>query len=206
MEKSNAYFRFFNETDLSDDARLYFTCDYDFVEKDNLWSIATSQIGMICSLKGHIEDSDYILCPLYGDMKEELFSDLQFGVTETYKLHETDDDAFRRSIGEELGLHPNKNPNYITHNIDKRYKFTKINIVDTIPNTESKSIGRYVKDDKTKKMATIVHGTETEICKFLNRSSIILDKSDDSIVGIVVIRFKNAQHYFNRDWKSCQKK
>jgi len=54
-------------------------------------------------------------------------------------------------------------------------------------------------------MATIVHGTETEICKFLNRPTILLDKSPDTIVGIVGVRFKDAQNYFNKDWKSIPK-
>lgn len=205
MEKSNAYFRFFNETDLNDDGKLYFTCDYKFIENDKLWSYSESQKNMVSSLKGYIEDSDYVLCPLYGNIKDDLFSDLQFGVTETYKIRETDDNAFIRSIGEELGLHTFKKPDYMRHTLDSRYVFNKINIINTKPNRTSKFMCKYIKEDRRRKMATIVHGTETEICKFLNRPSILLDKSPDTIVGIVGVRFKDAQNYFNKDWKSIPK-
>jgi len=55
MEKSNAYFRFFNETDLNGDDKLYFTCDYKFIENDKLWSYSEAQKNMVSSLTSSLQ-------------------------------------------------------------------------------------------------------------------------------------------------------
>ena len=127
--KSKAHFRFFNEEYLNDEKKLYYTVDYDFIEDNNLWSYYHKQAFMVDSIKKEIQKSHYILCPLYGDLKGDTFTDLQFGVTETYKPDEKDIDAFDRSLGEELGLYTENKPKYIVY--ERNFKLNKINILDT---------------------------------------------------------------------------
>ena len=209
-DKSKAYFRFFNEEYANSEGKLYFTVDYDFIIKDDLWSYAWTQGKTAESLyyNSKINFNDYILCPLYGKIEDDTFSDLQFGVTESYKKDETDTEVFHRSLGEELGLETKRKPYYIRQSVGSNYKF-KLNIID-INHTKLLTVPKYseeeeIKDPNKRKMITIVHGTEKDICNFLNTPNIILDESEDEIVGIVGIKFEDALNYFNINWRSIKK-
>ena len=200
--KSKAHFRFFNEEYLNDEKKLYYTVDYYFIVYNNLWSYYHKQAFMVDSIKKEIQKSHYILCPLYGDLKGDTFTDLQFGVTETYKPDEKDIDAFDRSLGEELGLYTENKPKYIVY--ERNFKLNKINILDTKFIEKAKHIEKDEKHPENIKMATIVHGSEKYICNYLNKKEIVLDKSPDNIVGIVAVKLEDAIGYFNPRWKSIK--
>jgi hypothetical protein len=185
---SNVYFKFKNDNDYyaiySDES----TNEY-LSKALSVYKIQDTLIN-ISNESDLIRNDDFILCPLYGDLEKSYFDDFQYGATETYKKHETDTSAFDRCLGEELGLRYNlRGMPYNAPLFFNRQNWV-VSIVDI---KDVRLLTRYREedkrqDDKSKKMATIIYGTEDDIEEYLN-TKLVFDKSSDALVGIVAIKF-----------------
>jgi hypothetical protein len=216
---SSIYFRFLNEDNFNDEGDLYFETDFSFIEHNGLWSDYHIQTPIVDILdrQGVIRDDDYILCILYGDLCKDIFTDIQFAVTETAKFREHDDLTFDRALGEELGLEMKRIPrkNYNTVNGISLTTYA-VNINKTLVKAEhghvlDTEISRE-RDNKKKKTAVAVFGSKKDICSHLNKP-IVLDFSKDAIVGFAAVKFGDAKEYFykndtthNKGWSDKEKK
>jgi len=179
----------------------YYEIPIEYIEDviDDIWSTYKVQKILIkkCIKNRTIPDNHYVLCPLYYDPKTGNYLDCQFGATETYKKNETDINAFYRCLGEELGVY--YNCEYEPYNENFKYE-GKNWIMNIINIKDLKSISEprehvTTKDDKSKKMACIVHGKKEDIMKYIKRP-LILDKSEDNIGGIVALSFRDIKNTF----------
>ena len=209
---SNVHFRFLDKEYFNNWRQLYYSVDYEDIIKDELWSDFDIQWDMVEYTDSIIDDNNYVLCALYGGSTPDTFSDFQYGITESFKVKsnknksipEDDISAFYRSIGEELGLHYNSTTPIMCYEKSKNLKINVTNITNTKLNTYSKRLDyrqdfRY--NRKKVKMGTIIHGTETEIKKYLNAPNLFLDKSEDTIVGIVAVKFEDIKAFFKSTTK-----
>ena len=58
-----------------------------------------------------------------------------------------------------------------------------------------------------------MYGSKRDICSYLNKPDIVLDKSEDSLAGFVAVKFGDAKNYFytndtsgNRGWTDKEKR
>lgn len=208
---SNTYFRFFKREYLNDPrpgGELFFTVPYTTrIGGVNFWSTYYLQQNMFDYLINegiypeYIDDVDYILCPIYSTRDGSTISDVQFAVTETFKQHETEIESFKRAMGEECGLRHSlfEPPRWLSDFQVRRglnvYP-ALVNIDETHPVLRPKGKGRG-RDDSSRKTCLIVRGTEDEMKDFLNTPRILLDKSDDIIIGLAAIRFSDIRSHFS---------
>lgn len=146
--------------------------------------------------------TDWILCPMYyGDniiqygkrkgQKRDEIDDFQIGITGKFTKSEIPFEAIKRELGEELGLTASK------------FKY-----VDTIEKKKGKELYRYImdiedlytvqdkdnnknfkkgKDDYTRQIACIVHGTLNSLIKYIETPYINRYKDTDGIIGFVIL-------------------
>lgn len=185
------YFKFIED-------EFYFTLNSTQVETfldNSSWSKYKLQKEMIkVAIESRlVKNNDYVLCVLYGNRQRREFFDFQVGASETYKFREVDKSAFERCLGEELGVRYNKdNRPFITKH--KNINYAVVNISDTRPINKSKPEFKSI-DDENKKMYCFIYGNVKDIKKFLE-NDLILDKSSDTIVGLVAISFADIRQHF----------
>lgn len=208
---NNVYFRFIDKIPYSKEfisCNNYFILKSSKLEEHEMWSTYKLQIGIIQALlreyKNLIDKNDYVLCPIYADENDEnYFNDIRFGITETSKENENIFDCFKRGIGEELGFR------YIKDNLPEnciemffkknKYFIYPINIADTKSITPIKKQvpDNTIRDDKyLPRSGCIIYGNESDILKYLNRDKILLDMSNDDIIGLAAIKFQDAKNHF----------
>jgi hypothetical protein len=208
---NNVYFRFIDKIPYSKEFypyENYFILEYSQLEEHEMWSTYKLQIGIIQTImrdfKHLISKNDYVLCPIYADENDkDFFKDIRFGITETSKENEDIFDCFKRGIGEELGFRylkdkPPENCLEIFFKKNKYYIYP-ININDTksIAPIEKQVPNNIIKDDKTlPRSGCIIYGDEAHILNYLNRDNILLDMSNDDIVGLAAIKFLDAKTHF----------
>lgn len=188
------YYKFKND-------QSFFAIDSSYIRDclPNQWSTYYIQEELVrMAMRSRlINDNDYVLCPLYGELITREFGDFQFSATETYKRDESDFSAFDRCLGEELGLfYDNDDMPYNEQFIHggKEWFNTIININElTKIRFPRRNDNR--PDNARKKMSTIVYGNKRNILNYLN-GVIKFDASNDDIVGVVAIKFKEAKRQF----------
>ena len=208
---NNVYFRFIDKIPYSKDftsCNNYFILESSQLEEHDMWSTYKLQIGILQTLlrdyKNLINKNDYVLCPIYADENnKDFFHDIRFGITETSKENENIFDCFKRGIGEELGFRylKDKPPENCIEIFFKKNKYFiyPINIADTesISPIEKQVPNNTIKDDKTlPRSGCIIYGNEYDVLNYLNRDKILLDMSNDDIVGLAAIKFHDARVNF----------
>jgi|UniRef100_A0A6C0CZS6 hypothetical protein len=194
---SPVYFRFLNLRH-----KTYHTTGYSLLKTLSLWSTYTPQYHILNQVISKIQSDQYVLCVLYGNSEKDTFTDIQFGVTESFKKGESIISAFKRSLGEELGLITQYIPAFTnTRYNGKEYVINTINIKDTslLQLHEINTHTINTQNNIPKKMASIVYGDKKNVLEYLNAEHIILHNNTDNIVGIVAIPFKEIIAYFNKN-------
>lgn len=155
------------------------------------------ELVQIANDSGLIRNDDYILCPLYGDIVNKQFGDFQFGASETYKRNESDFSALDRALGEELGLiyQPNTMPYNVQFTNNGKDWFTTIMNINQLIKIRNPRQNDRRAENKRKKMVSIVYGSKNNIQNYLN-GVLKFDVSNDDIVGVVAIKFKEAKRQF----------
>jgi len=179
----------------------YYEIPLEYIENiiHDIWSTYQAQKTLIrkCIRNRHIPDDHYVLCPLYYDPDTGNYLDFQFGATETYKKGESNVSAFYRCLGEELGLYYNSEREPYIENFKYSGKQWIMSIID-IKNLKSITKPKdevNIDDDRSRKMAIIVHGKKEDIMKYI-RSSLVLDKSEDKLGGVVALSFRDIKNTF----------
>ena len=212
MNNGKIYFKFFNSRSLPPDFieigkdKTLFSTYPSTIYKYKLWSKYGAQkeiVKEILRLNIDIKMDDYILCPLYGN--EKVFTDFQFGATETRKIGENEIDNLKRCLSEELGLKYQGSSDLKSTSFEVKYKSNYIKIFilninrgDLKPNLESAEENKFSDDKRADKTGCVVYGPENDILNFLKRDEIIRDKSTDPLVGIVGINFRECIKYFKK--------
>ena len=191
---SPVYFRFIDSRHKS-----YYTSDYNLLKTLSLWSTYSPQYHILRQVMSKIQSEQYVLCVLYGNAEKDTFTDIQFGVTESFKKGESVISAFKRSLGEELGLFTEHIPSFTnTRYNGKEYIISTIDITNTTLQTINTQPSNLL-NDIPQKMASIVYGDKKNILEYLNAENIILHNNTDNIVGIVAVQFKEIMRYFNKN-------
>lgn len=150
-----------------------------------------------CMLNQDIKDNDYILCIFYCTSR---YADFQFAMTETVSEGETYFQAFKRGLGEELGLRylntsePEFSVKVKSH--DRIFHMYSVNLNSEYisyvkkPNPMKKS-----RDIKNKKVAAVLYGSEDKILEYFSYEKLLKDINNDQIAGVFAVKFKNIKEY-----------
>ena len=156
-----------------------------------------------------IRDDMYILCPVYQindnyinnnyDMDHMInkYSNLQIGITGSIKHGDSYYKTFVKELGEELGLQPIKGYKFNEYRNFSKEKVKIVYIVNInklTPVSESLDLDRGI-DNRNIKIGSIIYGTKTNILNFLTLKKIILNQSNDNIIGIAAINVKFIREY-----------
>ena len=149
-----------------------------------------------------IKDDMYILCPVYqlNEEKDYLdYSNFQIGITGSIKHGDSYYRTFVKELGEELGLQPvkgykfNEYKNFFKEKVKIVYI---VNIIKLKPVTESLDFDKGI-DNRNIKIGSIIYGVKNNILNFLSTKNIILNQSNDKIIGIVALNVKYAKNYIS---------
>jgi hypothetical protein len=158
-----------------------------------------------------IRDDMYILCPVYQinenfinynydiDHIINKYSNLQIGITGSIKHGDSYYKTFVKELGEELGLQPIKGykfNEYINFSKEKVKIVYIVNINKLLPVSESLELDIGI-DNRNIKIGSIIYGTKTNILNFITIKNIILNKSNDKIIGVAAINVKFIREYIS---------
>ena len=148
-----------------------------------------------------IKDDMYILCPVYQLNEENNdnseYSNFQIGITGSIKHGDSYYNTFVKELGEELGLEPikgykfNEYKNFFKEKVKIVYI---VNIIKLKPVTKCLVLDKGI-DNRNIKIGSIIYGSKNNILNFLSVKNIILNQSNDKIIGIVALNVKYAKNY-----------
>ena len=182
-----------------------------FIKDDNFKILKDSEIKISKLLPNimkealynkDIKDDMYILCPVYqlNEEKDYLdYSNFQIGITGSIKHGDSYYRTFVKELGEELGLQPvkgykfNEYKNFFKEKVKIVYI---VNIIKLKPVTESLDFDKGI-DNRNIKIGSIIYGVKNNILNFLSTKNIILNQSNDKIIGIVALNVKYAKNYIS---------
>jgi hypothetical protein len=136
--------------------------------------------------KSKIPQHNFIICPIYKNMKSGEISDVQPGITGHVEDGETNFAAFSREAGEEIGIIPDLFLEPVFKN--KKFCIYSVNVQNCIKVKKNEQ-GKHSEFTELTgdKVGGFIHGDFYSISKYINSEIYRYNNLDTDIIGVSMI-------------------